>query len=119
MSSKDFFNRKYFCIQPKIFLLEAYPFLSFCDILNKLIKKEKQGGTMFRFDTRNLLFLLLIFAVLSFFRGGFNLMETLLMLPGLILALTFHKLPYATRMFRHFQANSSITMRVLEFPSQL
>lgn len=50
---------------------------------------------MFRFDTRNILMILLIFAVFSLARGGFDLQGTLMMLPGLILALTFHEYAHA------------------------
>lgn len=50
---------------------------------------------MFRFDTRNLLFLFIILAIFNFSRGGFDLESTLLMLPGLILALTFHEYAHA------------------------
>lgn len=50
---------------------------------------------MFRFDTRNILILLLIYAVFSMARGGFDLQGTLMMLPGLILALTFHEYAHA------------------------
>lgn len=50
---------------------------------------------MFRFDTRNLLFLFIILAVFNLFRGGFDLQGTLMMLPGLILALTFHEYAHA------------------------
>lgn len=50
---------------------------------------------MFRFDKNNLMFLIVIIAVLMLFRGGFDLQGTLMMLPGLILALTFHEYAHA------------------------
>lgn len=50
---------------------------------------------MFRFDTSNLLFIFVILALFSLFRGGFDLQGTLMMLPGLVLALTFHEYAHA------------------------
>lgn len=50
---------------------------------------------MFRFDTRTILTMLLLLAVFNLFRGGFDLLGTLMMLPGLILALTFHEYAHA------------------------
>lgn len=50
---------------------------------------------MFRFDTKNLLIILVILAIFNFFRGSFDLSGTLMMLPGLILALTFHEYAHA------------------------
>lgn len=50
---------------------------------------------MFRFDTRTILTMLLLLAVFNLFRGGFDLLGTLMMLPGLILALTFHEFAHA------------------------
>lgn len=50
---------------------------------------------MFRFDTKTILMILLLLAVFNLFRGGFDLLGTLMMLPGLILALTFHEFAHA------------------------
>ena len=50
---------------------------------------------MFGFDRNNLVFLLLLLAVFSLFRGGIDIQGTLVMLPGLILALTFHEYAHA------------------------
>lgn len=50
---------------------------------------------MFGFDRNNLVFLLLILAIFSLSKGGFNIEGTLMMLPGLILALTFHEYAHA------------------------
>ena len=50
---------------------------------------------MFRFDTSSLIYIFVILAVFSLFRGGFDLQGTLMMLPGLILALTFHEYAHA------------------------
>lgn len=50
---------------------------------------------MFRFDRNNLMILIVIIAVLMMFRGKFDLQGTLMMLPGLILALTFHEYAHA------------------------
>lgn len=50
---------------------------------------------MFRFDTKTILMLFLLLAVFNLFRGGFDLLGTLMMLPGLILALTFHEFAHA------------------------
>lgn len=50
---------------------------------------------MFRFDTKTILTILLVLAVFNLFRGGFDLLGTLMMLPGLILALTFHEFAHA------------------------
>ena len=50
---------------------------------------------MFRFDTSNLLFIFVILALFNLFRGGFDLQGTLMMLPGLVLALTFHEYAHA------------------------
>ena len=50
---------------------------------------------MFGFDRNNIVILLIILAVFSLFRGGFDLQGTLMMLPGLILALTFHEYAHA------------------------
>lgn len=50
---------------------------------------------MFRFDKNNLMILIVIIAVLMMFRGNFDLQGTLMMLPGLILALTFHEYAHA------------------------
>ena len=50
---------------------------------------------MFRFDTRTILMVLLFLAVFNLFRGGFDILGTLMMLPGLILALTFHEFAHA------------------------
>ena len=50
---------------------------------------------MFGFDKSNIVILLLVFAVISLISGGFSLQGTLMMLPGLILALTFHEYAHA------------------------
>lgn len=50
---------------------------------------------MFRFDMRNLLFLFLAIVLINLFLGSFDIYGTLLMLPGLILALTFHEFAHA------------------------
>ena len=50
---------------------------------------------MFGFDRNNLVFLLLLLAVFSLFRGGLDIPGTLMMLPGLVLALTFHEYAHA------------------------
>ena len=50
---------------------------------------------MLGFDRNNIVILLIILAVFSLFRGGFDLQGTLMMLPGLILALTFHEYAHA------------------------
>lgn len=50
---------------------------------------------MFRFDTKTLLMIIVLLAVFNLFRGGFDLLGTLMMLPGLVLALTFHEFAHA------------------------
>ncbi|MBO5143705.1 MAG: site-2 protease family protein [Clostridia bacterium] len=50
---------------------------------------------MFRFDKNNLVILLVLLAIFSLSRGEFDLQGTLMMLPGLILALTFHEYAHA------------------------
>ena len=50
---------------------------------------------MLRFDTNTLLMMILLLAVINIFMGGFDLQATLLSLPGLVLALTFHEYAHA------------------------
>lgn len=50
---------------------------------------------MFEFDKKNILIFLVILVVFNMSRGGFDIQGTLMMLPGLILALTFHEYAHA------------------------
>ena len=47
------------------------------------------------FESGNLIFALIILAIFNIARGGFDLETTLLMFPGLIIALTFHEFAHA------------------------
>lgn len=47
------------------------------------------------FNTRYLYIALIAFALLSVFRGGFNLLELLLTIPGVLIAITFHEYAHA------------------------
>ena len=50
---------------------------------------------MIRFDEKNLLMLFILLALVNLFSGGFDIQNTVLMLPGLIIALTLHEFAHA------------------------